>query len=355
MTDRVLVARLDNAGDVLLTGPAVRAIAASGASVTFLAGADGLEAAHLLPGVDRVVRFDAPWVGYDPPPVDRAALAALRSRVARLRPDRAILFTSFHQSALPLALVLREAGVPWIAAVSEDYPGALLDLRVLPDPSLHEVEAALALVAACGFPCDGSDGVLALRGLDRGGAGRRSVVVLHPGASVPARAIGRERAIEVARALVAAGWSVWCTAGPGERDEAGAIAAAVPAARLIETPDLRALAHVLRRARVLVSGNTGPAHVAAAVGTPVVSVFAPVVPAHRWRPWAVPHRLLGDLGIACAGCRARTCPLPEQACLASVTGAAVARAVASLVRPPASHRVRGRTTTSGDAPIEVPA
>jgi ADP-heptose:LPS heptosyltransferase len=57
------------------------------------------------------------------------------------------------------------------------------------------------------------------------------------------------------------------------------------------------LARVLAAADAVVVGNTGPAHLAAAVGTPVVSVFAPTVPAVRWRPWRVPHELLWIGGV----------------------------------------------------------
>ena len=55
---------------------------------------------------------------------------------------------------------------------------------------------------------------------------------------------------------------------------------------------LAELAEVLASARCVVVGNTGPAHLASAVGTPVVSLYAPTVPAVRWRPWRVPHELL---------------------------------------------------------------
>ena len=66
-------------------------------------------------------------------------------------------------------------------------------------------------------------------------------------------------------------------------------------------------------------GNTGPAHLAAAVGTPVVSLFAPVVPAARWAPYGVPSVLLGDQDAPCRGTRATDCPVPGHPCLASVT------------------------------------
>jgi ADP-heptose:LPS heptosyltransferase len=87
------------------------------------------------------------------------------------------------------------------------------------------------------------------------------------------------------------------------------------------------LAHVLRAADALVCGNTGPVHLSAAVGTPVIEAFAPVVPAHRWRPWGVAHRLLGEQDISCAGCRARVCPRQGQPCLDPFTAESVLAAL----------------------------
>jgi ADP-heptose:LPS heptosyltransferase len=89
------------------------------------------------------------------------------------------------------------------------------------------------------------------------------------------------------------------------------------------------LADVLAGAACLVAGNTGPAHLAAAVGTPVVSLYAPTVPAVRWRPWRVPHELL-HVEVPCAGCRARECPVPGHPCLGGVGVTDVMAAVARL-------------------------
>jgi ADP-heptose:LPS heptosyltransferase len=93
---------------------------------------------------------------------------------------------------------------------------------------------------------------------------------------------------------------------------------------------LAELADVLAEAEVVVVGNTGPAHLAAAVGTPVVSLFAPTVPAVRWRPWRVRHELL-YVDVPCAGCRARVCPVPGHPCLGGVSVEDVVAAVESLV------------------------
>jgi ADP-heptose:LPS heptosyltransferase len=147
---RTLVARLDSDGDVLLAGPAVRAVAAGSTSVTLLVSPAGEQAARLLPGVDEVLVYDCPFTGFVPPPVDADDTLAL---VERLRGhDCAVVLTSYHQSPLPLALLLRLAGVPRIVASSEDYPGSLLDVRH-PPGGPHEVQRGLSLAAAAGFPC----------------------------------------------------------------------------------------------------------------------------------------------------------------------------------------------------------
>lgn len=341
----VLVARLDNLGDVLLAGPAVRAIAASAGRVTFLCGSAGRSAAELLPGVDQVVVHDAPWVSFSPPAVERTAIDALVDQLAALSIDEAFILTSFHQSPLPLALLLRMAGVGHLAAVSVDYPGSLLDVRHVVDDDLHEVERALSLVATSGYHLPaGDDGALAIRSRSSASSPTPSptpspfpngapYVVVHPGASVPARGWVPERAAALVDLLVGRGRQVVVTGGPNEVALAARVAGR-PRPEVLDvagTTDLAGLAAILDGAEAVVTGNTGPAHLAAAVGTPVVSIFAPVVPARRWRPWAVPVVLLGDQAIACAGCRARVCPFEGQPCTADVTPDAVVDAIETLL------------------------
>jgi ADP-heptose:LPS heptosyltransferase len=92
------------------------------------------------------------------------------------------------------------------------------------------------------------------------------------------------------------------------------------------------LADVLDRAAAVVVANTGPAHLTAAVGTPVVSLFAPTVPAARWAPYGVPLDLLGDQRAPCRDTRATTCPVPGHPCLAAVTPEDVLAALDRLGR-----------------------
>ncbi len=332
---RVLLARLDNAGDVLLTGPAVRAVAARARRITMLCGPRGVAAARLLPGVDEVIVYEAPWVAFESGPLDREATLALVDELAALDLDQAVILTSFHQSPLPLALLLRLAGVPFVAATSVDYPGSLLDVRHRISDDVHEVERSLDLVRTIGYELPpGDEGRLAiLRSAERSQeGGDDTYVVVHPGASVSARAWAPERYEALVEVLVAEGRRVVVTGGPGERHLTARVAGE-PRSGVLDLggeTDLKGLAELIAGAEAIVVGNTGPAHLAAAVGTPIVSLFAPTVPAVRWRPWRVPHVLLYR-DVPCAGCRARVCPVEGHPCLGGVTVDEVLAALNSLV------------------------
>ncbi|WP_165986849.1 glycosyltransferase family 9 protein [Streptomyces sp. YIM 98790] len=342
---RTLVVRLDNAGDVLLAGPAVRAVTAGSAHTAMLCGPLGEAAAHLLPGLDEILVHDAPWVGFSPPRVRRATVDALVDRIAARRFDRALVLASYHQSPLPAALLLKMAGVPWVAADCEDYPGSLLDLRHCRADQRHEAAAALDLAEAAGFALpDGDQGELRITAPPDTTAltGPEPYVVVHPGASVPARAWSPARATRAVAALAEAGHRVVVTGGPAEK-ELTATVAGRHALDLGGRTRLPELAGVLARARCTVVGNTGPSHLSAAAGTPVACLFAPVVPADRWLPYRVPHVVLGRQDAPCWGTRARVCPVPGHPCLDSVTDGEVLAAVESLISPAAPHPAPLRT------------
>jgi ADP-heptose:LPS heptosyltransferase len=328
---RVLVVRLDSDGDVLLAGPAIRAVAAS-SHVTLLCGPRGRQAAGLLPGVDRIVVYRAPWIDPEPPPLHPVAFHALVDDLRAAAFDQAIVLTSFHQSSLPTALLLRLAGVPVVAAVSEDYPGSLLDVRHQVDGHVHEVERGLSLVSTLGYTLPpGDDGGLRVL---RGGAApaglERPYVVVHPGASVPARAWPAGHHVALVRLLAEHGHRVVVTGAPDERGLTSRVAAGDPRALdLGGQTTLRQLAEVLAGAGAVIVGNTGPAHLAAAVGTPVVSLFAGTVPEARWKPYGVPLELL-SVPVPCAGCRAKACPVPGHPCLTEILPADVLASVERL-------------------------
>src|SRR5262249_29944535 len=118
------------------------------------------------------------------------------------------------------ALVLRLAGVPRVAAISDDYPGSLLDVRHRPPLGIPEPERALSLAAAAGYPLPpGDDGRLRIT---RVAAPHRRIdvgpyVVVHPGTSVPARACSPDRCAEIVRTIAATGRTVVVTGSPAEQ------------------------------------------------------------------------------------------------------------------------------------------
>src|SRR5579859_7555770 len=155
---RILAVRLDNLGDVLVTTPALHAIKVSlpGASLTLLASPVGAQVAELNPDIDDIIVYEAPWMD----PWHKLLQDSQREQelIARIRQqhfDAAIIFTSYHQSALPAAYLCYLADIPLRLAASIDGPGSLLTTRHKhPERMMHEVERGLDLVSAIGMTPD---------------------------------------------------------------------------------------------------------------------------------------------------------------------------------------------------------
>jgi ADP-heptose:LPS heptosyltransferase len=347
------VARMDSMGDVLLAGPAVRAVAhgrradcGSPNDVVVLCGPQGKSAASLLPHVSDVFAWDTPWISNPAPRLTGPHMDTLVSYVRNSRITEAVILTSFHQSPLPLAFLLRLAGVERITGASTDYAGSLLDVRLRPGEDFPEDQPepmrALGIARAAGFRLmSGDDGKLMVKEPPdvRHLVGSSPYVVVHPGATVPARAWPPFHHAAAVELLEGAGHRVVVTGGPAET-QLTATVAGPSAVDLGGRTGLGVLAGVLANAEVVVAGNTGPAHLAAAVGTPVVSLFSPVVPAIRWAPYGVPLELLGDQNAPCRLSRARECPVPGHPCLGSVAPEHVVEAVERLLRGVSSLSTR---------------
>lgn len=348
MTDRpprphALVVRLDSLGDMIVCGPAIRAIAAGARRVSVLAGPRGAAAARLLPGVDAVFEWPCPWIARPAPAVSGEDVDALLARVRDSDVDEAIVLTSFHQNALPTALLLRLAGVGRITAVSDDYPGSLLDVRVGPPADAPEPVRMLHIARAAGYTLpDSDDGRLrvCLEPGSRCGAG--GYLVLHPGVDAPARAYPIRRWGELVAALTQAGRTVVLTGTADESDLCASIASQRRPPGTVHDrsgrTSLPELAALVADADAMVVGNTGPAHLAAATDTPVVSLFAPVVSATRWAPYSPDVVVLGDQQAACRDSRAQLCPVDGHPCLSTVTADNVTRALNAVTAAAARRR-----------------
>ncbi len=315
---RVLAVRLDNLGDVVMVTPALRALRAAlapGARLDLLASPAGAALAPLLEDVDEVHALRAVWQDADGRlPVDPARELAV---VERLRGyDAVVVFTSFAQSPWPAAYAAYLAGVPVRVGVSKEFGGSLLTHRLpAPPDSQHQTDRALALLASVGVPDRGRR--LSLRVPDdareRAETVRREAglpatyAVLAPGASCPSRRWAPERFAATARRL---GLPV-AVVGTAEEAELVDRITGPGVVGLAGRLDVPALAALIAGAAVALTNNSGGMHLADAVGTPVVVLFAGTEDESQFAPRSVPARLL-RVPTTCAPCRAFTCPYAHE-------------------------------------------
>ncbi len=126
--ENVLAVRLDALGDVLMTTPALRALKESrpGRRLTLLTSPAGAAVAAMVPEIDEVIAYDAPWMKASAPRRDAGPDLAMIERLRRGRFDAAMIFTVYSQNPLPAALLCLLAGVPRRAAHCRENPYQLL-------------------------------------------------------------------------------------------------------------------------------------------------------------------------------------------------------------------------------------
>ncbi|MDH6146383.1 MULTISPECIES: lipopolysaccharide heptosyltransferase II [Paraburkholderia] len=365
---RILCVRLDNLGDVLMTTPALHALreSAEDRHITLLASRSGVALAPFLDDVDDVIEYDAPWVA-PASTVTRNLLDDHRMQ-QRLRSggfDAAVIFTVYSQSPLPAAMLCYLAGIPRRLAHCRENPYALLtDWLREPEPqqrTRHEVQRQLDLVRHVGAQTADTgmrfrvppaarqslDAKLRTLGICR----HTECIVLHPGATAASRRYPPERFGEVATQLAReTGASVLVTGGASERALVETVMrTAAPGARaqlydLSGALTLAELAALLERASVLVSNNSGPVHVASALGTPVVDLYALTNPQHT--PWQTPQRVLYR-DVECRWCYRSVCPHGHHACLLGVPTDEVVHAALELRQADAHAPRRGVSERAG--------
>jgi ADP-heptose:LPS heptosyltransferase len=400
----ILAVRLDNAGDVVMLGPALCAVKACSpqARITLLATPAGTAAAQLLPWVDAVITWRPIWqdLGHLPDAPEREL--ELVQLLAARRFDAALIFSSFSQTPHVPGYVCYLAGIPLRAGESKEFGGRCLtsELRGAAD-SLHQVERNLRLVEALGFVAQDRRLAISIDGtahheaqqaiVSAGIDATRPFVLVHPGASAQARRYPPERMGAVVALLAARGHQVLLTGSERERalvaefriqdagfriqkDEEHRIipvaaqqAAQGSEAQAQETRDKRhetedtrqkrisapsapsavqtttaggvissllgetsitVYAALIERAAVVVCGNTLPLHLADALHTPVVALYAGTDLEEQWRPRFTASRLLRQ-PTPCYPCYLFRCPFAVD-CLA-IPAERVVQAVEELV------------------------
>jgi ADP-heptose:LPS heptosyltransferase len=259
----ILVLRALGVGDLATAVPALRALCATFPDRTLTLAAPSWLAplVDLVGGVDRILPTDglAPrqW------PIEPPGLAV-----------------NLHGRGPESHRLLRAAEPATLWAFANAAAGHHDGPRWVEEE--HEVHRWCRLVSYNGADADWSDLSLAVPPHPV----RQGVTVIHPGAKSPSRRWPADRYAAVARALARHGHRVVVTGSPGERDIAVRVAvdAGLPcAAALAGRTGIGELAGLVAHARLVISGDTGIAHLATAYGTPSVVLFGPMSPA-RWGP-----------------------------------------------------------------------
>jgi heptosyltransferase-2 len=334
---RVLL-RLPNwLGDVCFAAPAVAALheAAPGAELVAACRPALAPLAALLPGVSRV----------EPLPEGGGAPLRTARRWRALGCDAAVVFPRSFRAALPAAL----ARVPVRVGFSSEARALLLSHPVRGWKPLREAHRTAwfgALLRPFGLPPPQAPwrlepppaGLAAADDLLASAPGRRPGkpwVALEPGGAYgTAKRWPEDRYAALARRLVADGDADVAVVGSPEMAPLArrvAAAAGVPVLVAAGRTDLPALAGLLARARVLVSNDTGPLHLAAALGTPVVALFGATDPAVCGPRGHGPARVLYER-VACSPCWLRECPVPGHPCLDGLSLERVLAEVRGLLR-----------------------
>jgi len=291
--DRVLVVRLGALGDVLRTLPAVRLLRQTfpAARIAWIAEDLSRPVLEGHTAVDDLIRFPLRELRESPGRLV-SILRALRDDLRARRFDVALDFQGSLKSGLVAWISGARRRVGFAPGHAREWSHVLSTHWVRPaDPRINRVEKALAIAEGVGARGEeigvglmegGDDAAEAERILAGLAPGGRRVVILSPGTSELQRhkRWPPARYGAVAAALARSGASVpvvfW---GPGEEDlAAAAVAASGGNAVLAPRTTLRVLAAVLRRAMLFIGGDTGPMHLAWAVGCPVVALFGPTDP-----------------------------------------------------------------------------
>lgn len=354
---RILLLRLERIGDLLMVLGAIADVraAAPAAEITLVVGEWNEGIARSIPGVTRVETLSASWLargsaGSNLPGLLRRARAWRRHGF-----DLGINFEPDIRSNVLLAA----SGAAWTAGYRSGGGGPVLDLALDYRPTEHTSDNARRLVAAAIDTRGEASGPVRLalgddprrRASELLARTNGPLVAMHVPGGRQVKQWDPDRFAAVAQALIRErGATIVLTGSPDDRPLVARVRGALDPARVVDAStglDLLTVAAVLERCDLVVTGDTGPMHLAAAVGAPIVAVFGPSDPS-RYAPRGALDRVV-RVDLPCAPCnRIRLPParctgrIPD--CLALITPERVLQAAlevldAADVRLPAERRV----------------
>jgi len=328
MATRILIVRLGSLGDLVHTLPAASALRRANptAEIDWLVDRPHREFLELVPVISSLVVLERRGA--------RGWLDVLKTMRARGY-DVAIDFQGLVKSAALARLSGARKVVGFDrAALRERFASAFYTEQIDIPKGTHVVRKNLAVAAALGAPADGDALEFPIRDIRSPAvesfvaADPRPFALINPGAAWPNKRWPPDRLGAVATHLLDRhGLPSVVLWGPGEQGAADAVVrASTGAARLAPPTGLKDLIALARHARVIVSGDTGPLHIASALGVPAVSLFGPTDPL-RNGPWD-PRDIAISRYDSCDCHYQRKCSRdPAGWCLGSVTVAQVVDAI----------------------------
>jgi lipopolysaccharide heptosyltransferase II len=303
----ILIIRADNLGDLLMSSPAIRALKHTFQSkITVLTSAMATGIAKLIPEIDDVITYDLPWIKSD----DRHAAHTIFDIVEIIKQrqfDAAFIFTVFSQNPLPAAMLAYMAQIPVRVAYCRENPYELLT-HWLPDKEpytfiQHQVKRDLQLVEFTGastddeslslLVCDEAWTKAGYKLIDEGVNLSHPWIIFHAGVSEKKREYPQELWVDAAKYFIEEyNYQILFTGSSSEKvltDELSQKTGkgSFSLGGICKLDEFIAL---VAHAPVVVSVNTGTIHIAAAVKTPVVVLYAQTNPQHT--PWMVPYKML---------------------------------------------------------------
>jgi ADP-heptose:LPS heptosyltransferase len=316
---RLLFIRLRSLGDcILLTSP-LRALKAEFPSFRVSVAVDS--------------RFAPCFEGN--PDVDEIIPIAHKAAALRLLARRFKAIVNLHGG--PTSLIY--SCLAWGKRIgSEQYQSRWVYHGWVPAPaaSMHSVEATMSMFRWLGVECADPPPLRyechppeAER--MRAAVGDDPYVVIHPGSPMSTKRWDPVRFAHTARILRATGLRIVLTCGPGEEYIVGHVARGVPNAVILFGLTIPELAELIRGARLFMGHDSGPMHLAAAVGAPTVAIWGSS-DSRRWHPWSVAHRVVQN-PFECNPCPGYRCLVAETPlCIESVTVEQVAAAAEELLQ-----------------------
>jgi lipopolysaccharide heptosyltransferase II len=303
----ILVIRADNMGDLLMSSPAIRALKETfGCRITLLTSAMGQVIAPFLKEIDETIVADLPWVKTEHP-LDETDFKKLVQQLKILQFDAAVIFTVYSQNPLPAAMLAYLSAIPHRLAYCRENPYHLLtDWVVEKEPYTfiqHQVKRDLQLVKMIGAETEDQHIKLifsekakeaALKKLSESGVDvGKEWLIMHPGVSETEREYPESSWIETGKLIrEKLGKQVLITGSSSEEELCNRIQQGIgdksfSLAGLFSIEEFIAL---ISMAPLVISVNTGTAHIAAATQTPVIVLYALTNPQHT--PWKVNSKVL---------------------------------------------------------------